>query len=395
MGLCVEIAKNAGIVSCCSPDLQCHNYVHDLSASCYLESDWCHCQSYPTCPRPLSTSKPDPSCKHPRRACLGYLESICTTQNEVRTSKDEIICSCNCANLQCACSVGASEEILGPRGGDFGPCSTSALPDGADSDLLRNLMMLSNKGKEQDSFLRKDCCLKRVNSEPSPRSKRSDAVQFECHAPLASSRSLDVQKLRKTNPSTKLRLRASSSRHISHHSSSTEEWFEEVPVLSVDQENSNLQLNENQNNFSGNNQMKDIKGKQLIPPPNPELCVNGDKPPPSQDGDAGFRSPSAEIDDFDGSEGTKEKRLLDQKNCIEPQHSLNNLLLTDSCDRLSTMPRHRSESSLSGLYSEDTASYTSRPTKDSETVSQAPTYDVAEVDGVTKKPTKFRNQKKY
>ena len=466
--MCLEIRNNAGIVSCCSlPDCICTNYVHAPGALCYIYSDWCHCQAYPTCPRPISS----PSCtNHSSNLNNHHLSRTCQHGNNNEADKTRLLlskdvstgdgdmatagivdvnscCSSQCGNNsehyhpipQCACSVGASKEQLllnhqnrddedhlnnscnlhhhTSKGNNDNSCacfvdciSSSPSPSHnvANNRLLKNLILISSKEPDFDELKhknKKECCLKRVNSEPVSAGKKltGDVIHgdlsnamFSCHAPLISSYSLDAHKVGRMNFGPKLRLRAMSSRHISHHSSSTEEWFEEVPLIATEEQNYKLIDSKDLSCMKDEN--KDINAKQLIPPPNPQLCVNGDKPPPSdmsdishQDIDSTSSFPFIISEDEPDKKSTESKsvKLYSHKDISEPQHSLNNLLLTDSCDQLSTTPyTHHSESSLSGLYSEDTSSYTSRPTKDSETVSQAPTFDIAEIDSVGKKSRK-------
>lgn len=283
--LVASLPQGSGTLECCFPQDPCSNFVHVPGApTCYTppEAPWCLCQSYPTCPtRPHPLTAPTvPSTNPPPLPLLS---------SSVLRSDDDLLCSQNSDNVDndAACTVdnnnsqdnkgvmlmpddaGVSGSRLlcaGPKGG-VRQCACSAATSAVASeerlsqhtcccaspvlmppsstvptplhskDLLRNLLILScpsDSGKQvpvSHSGVQ-DTLLKRVNSAPVGRLEKHRGVIATAvslaksnHPPLASSRSLDFHE----PPRAKLRLRASSSRHISHHSSSSEEWFEEVP----------------------------------------------------------------------------------------------------------------------------------------------------------------------
>nr|XP_053638633.1 uncharacterized protein LOC128693182 [Cherax quadricarinatus] len=385
---------------CCSPHAPCRNFVHDPDAHCFVQAGWCLCQSYPPCPRPVVT----PVCPisstlsslpgqvipvTPAAACLSPVRV------DVAPAPGSVSSHGPCLLPQCVCSAGASEEKISQHCQCCYPTREphQRFESGVKSrDLLRNLLLLGGAAAEGASVNGHEQLLKRVNSAPNT---SFVAIKPHWHVPLASSHSLDTGRcIHQTYPPSKLRLRASSSRLISHHSSSTEEWFEEVPVhLDSDSMPISSQL---------------LKPAQEISPPStPKLCESGDKPPPSPpsggfpDMDAGAWLPSSltaeesgesvgacSMGESGGADSRGEGECHSTKGTLgvvhrqlsTEQHSLNNLLLADSCDQLSAKHLTQSESSLSVHYSEDSVSSMGRQLKDGETVSQAPTFDIADVD---------------
>ena len=167
VALGLEIPSDAGIVNCCSsPSGRCTNFVHVPSSACFAVGVWCRCQAYPICP-----GTPDAVC---------YVPSSPPVEPSVPP-----------ADNQCVCQDEASET------------------------LLRNLLAL-DKGESN---------LKRVHSDPVKVRNHVQRMRQNQKTSLAYSHSLDSKK----RNSNRLRLRTDSSRLISHHSSSSEEWFEEVP----------------------------------------------------------------------------------------------------------------------------------------------------------------------
>ncbi|CAL4067938.1 unnamed protein product, partial [Meganyctiphanes norvegica] len=272
--LVASLPRGSGTSECCSPHEPCRNFVHVPGASpCYTppEAPWCLCQSYPTCPRPPHTPTTPTTILPLPLLCSSVLRSddellltqssdvdndgACNVDNNSQDNKDVMLMPD---------AVGVSDSKLfcaGPKG-DVDQCvaysvaassngttddrliqhtccitSPMLLPTGASvptmlhsKDLLRNLF--HGKQGPGSHCAAQDTMLKRVNSAPVGQLEKhrvgvaaAISLAKSGHAPLLSSRSLDLQEL----PRAKLRLRASSSRHISHHSSSSEEWFEEVP----------------------------------------------------------------------------------------------------------------------------------------------------------------------
>ncbi|XP_064094083.1 uncharacterized protein LOC135206655 [Macrobrachium nipponense] len=419
VGLCVEVPMGVGTVSCCTPNAPCRNFVHEPDAQCFKQAGWCLCKAYPACPRPLvksvcpnSSTLPFPlpgqvNPVTPSAACINPVRVDSATIAPVSLNSPGM-----CLVPQCVCSVGASEEKIHHCQCGYHPSrELEARTEGGvkSKDLLRNLLLLSGSpavenvdGQEQ--------LLKRVNSAPN-----TSIIQgrVHCHVPLVSTQSLDTGRCfhKAYSSQSKLRLRATSSRHISHHSSSTEEWFEEVPAQQSP-ECSKKDIDERHHRCSLPSTLEGAQ--QVNPPTTPRLCVSVDKPPPplppppppsstpeafqEMEGD-NWSSPNQTEEEFGGSGGgdsegdsagmdsrdshsigTKELLGVVHKQVSTEQHSLNNLLLADSCDRLTTKPISHSESSLSANYSEDSVSSMGRPLKDGETVSQAPTFDIADVD---------------
>ncbi|XP_069981634.1 uncharacterized protein 5PtaseI isoform X3 [Penaeus vannamei] len=401
VGLCLEVAMGAGIVPCCSPDAPCRNFVHEPDAQCFVQAGWCLCQSYPACPRPVVKSVcPNSSTLSSLPGQVLPMSPAAACVNPVRVDVAPAplsVCSPGpCSVPQCVCSAGASEEKIS----HYCHCGLLSREQpvrpagGVESrDLLRNLLMLGGNSTNNQAVDGHEQLLKRVNSAPN--TAISPPRMFH-HAPLISSHSLDAGCcMHHTYPPPKLRLRASSSRLISHHSSSTEEWFEEVPVPdpSLGTGETELQCRSVQSTHA------ETAG-QVNPPVELNLCVSVDKPPPQQSEEShledthswssithtgtledsgGSGAESAGVDSRDGN--CKEVDEVSNRQVSTEQHSLNNLLLADSCDRLSAKHLNQSESSLSCTqYSEDSASSMGRPLKDGETVSQAPTFDIADLD---------------
>lgn len=401
VGLCLEVAVGAGIVPCCSPDAPCRNFVHEPDAQCFVQAGWCLCQSYPACPRPVVKSVcPNSSTLSSLPGQVLPMSQAAACVNPVRVDVAPAplsVCSPGpCSVPQCVCSAGASEEKISHHCHCGHPSREQPVrpAGGVESrDLLRNLLMLGGNSTNNQAVDGHEQLLKRVNSAPNT---TISPPRVYHHAPLISSHSLDTGCcLHHTYPPPKLRLRASSSRLISHHSSSTEEWFEEVPVPdpSFGTGETDLQCRSVQSTHA------ETAG-QVNPPVELNLCVSVDKPPPQQSEEShledthswssithtgtledsgGSGAESAGVDSRDGN--CKEVDEVSNRQVSTEQHSLNNLLLTDSCDRLSAKHLNQSESSLSCTqYSEDSASSMGRPLKDGETVSQAPTFDIADLD---------------
>ncbi|KAG0725424.1 Type I inositol 1,4,5-trisphosphate 5-phosphatase [Chionoecetes opilio] len=401
VGLCVEVPIGAGTVQCCSPQAPCRNFVHDPGARCFVQSGWCLCQSYPPCPRPIVASMcsntsiltPLPGQVPPvtlASACLNSVKvDMSFTQDNVSTPRQ-------CLVPQCVCSAGVSEEKIchqcrcQSQTTEPQVISKSGVQCG---DLMRNLLLLGAGSDAGESLESTDQLLKRVNSAPNTSIVPPKPFR---HIPLASSHSLDTGRCIHA-PNAKLRLRASSSRFLSHHSSSTEEWFEEVlipqgskkcvdnscdilittaspePESRKDTEPSPVTLP---------NYVVTDKESSPISGDHQENMVSWD--PVNQGrkesgGDSlGTESMGECIEQREECHSTKELSM-DHEQSTE-QHSLNNLLLADSCDHLSAKNLSHSESSLSAHYSEDSVSTGGRLLKDGETVSQAPTFDIADVD---------------
>lgn len=443
VSLCVEMACGAGTVSCCSSRHPCPNFVHDPQAPCFLQGPgWCLCHSYPPCPRPVVCSSnppattildpcvpPDPHVptlpqNTPLSAPNGsQLDHSAMCRVDAKAENDSVDTLNERQRLlvpQCVCSVGASEERLGP--GFHCTCTPreprGRTPGGVQSgDLLRNLLLLG--GTAAGNIETTEHLLKRVNSAPNTNVGPSKVHSYHYdprqhpphhHVPLVSSQSLDTGRTfqQKYPPSAKLRLRASSSRFLSHHSSSTEEWFEEVPVTD-DKDDDNHTSNNAKYTCSPAEQER-LCGDTTQSAETVEMCSGSlDKPPPPspgpQDLESSWCTPARAVEESGGSLGsagdsrdgdsrgenlsTKGDMCLPHK-CSTEQQSLNNLLLVDSCDQLSAKPLTQSESSLSAHYSEGSISSSGRPLKDGETVSQAPTFDIADVDSAG--PTKGRKK---
>ncbi|XP_045606791.1 uncharacterized protein 5PtaseI isoform X2 [Procambarus clarkii] len=407
VSLCVEVPMGAGIVTCCSPHAPCRNFVHEPDAHCFVQAGWCLCQSYPPCPRPVVTSvcpnsSTPPSLPGQVTPVIPAAACVTPVRVDVAPAPGSVSSHGPCLVPQCVCSAGASEEKISHHCQCGYPAREPQMrtEGGVQSrDLLRNLLLLGGTSVDGTSVIGHEQLLKRVNSAPNT---SFVPLKPHWHIPLAASHSLDTGScLHQTYPPcAKLRLRASSSRLISHHSSSTEEWFEEVPV--------HQDADHVKKNSSVYVRSESLKPTQEVSPPSsPKLCESGDKPPPSpvsggfQDMDTGVWLPSSQIAEESGEsvgacsmgesggadsrgEGechsTKGMLGVVRKQVSTEQHSLNNLLLADSCDQLSTKHLTHSESSLSVHYSEDSVSSMGRPLKDGETVSQAPTFDIADVD---------------
>lgn len=407
VSLCVEVPMGAGTVPCCSPHAPCRNFVHEPDAQCFVQAGWCLCQSYPPCPRPVVTSVcPNSSYLSSLPGQVTPMTPAAACVNPVRVdvapAPGSVSSHGPCLLPQCVCSAGASEEKINHQCQCGYPTREPQMrkEGGIQSkDLLRNLLLLRGTA-EEISVDGHEQLLKRVNSAPNT---VVAPVRPYWHVPLASSQSLDTGTcIHQTYPpSAKLRLRASSSRFISHHSSSTEEWFEEVPVNqdpNCDKQNSSRHYE-----VTLSEPMKPAQEVSL--PTTPKLCDSADKPPPSPISggfhymETGSLSPSNQTTEESGESvsavsvgerggtdsreechSTKEVLRIGHKQISTEQHSLNNLLLADSCDHLSTKHLTHSESSLSVHYSEDSVSSMGRPLKDGETISQAPTFDIADVD---------------
>ncbi|KAG7173656.1 Inositol polyphosphate-5-phosphatase A-like [Homarus americanus] len=390
VSLCVEVPMGAGIVPCCSPHAPCRNFVHEPDAQCFMQAGWCLCQSYPPCPRPVVTSVcPSTLSSLPGQVIPITPAAACVTpvRVDVAPAQGSVSSRGPCLVPQCVCSAGVSEEKISHHCHcgypNRGPQRRTEV--GVQSgDLLRNLLLLGGTSAGGADVNGHEQLLKRVNSAPNT---SFVPPRPHCHVPLASSHSLDTGRCMHHTypPSARLRLRASSSRLLSHHSSSTEEWFEEIPVpqdSEHDKQVSSLQF------YS-----EPLKSPQEVSPPStPKLCDSGDKPPPSpvsgvyQDMESGESVGACSMGESGGADSrgechsTKESLGMVHKQLSTEQHSLNNLLLADSCDQLSAKHLTHSESSLSVHYSEDSVSSVGRPLKDGETVSQAPTFDIADVD---------------
>ncbi|KAK3886286.1 hypothetical protein Pcinc_009558 [Petrolisthes cinctipes] len=445
VSLCVDVACGAGTVSCCSSRHPCPNFVHDPQAPCFLQGpSWCLCHSYPPCPRPVvcssnppattTTTLPDPSVPPdphvptlppdtPLTAPNGsQLDHSAIFRVDAKVEKDSVDALSERQRLlgpQCVCSAGVSEERLGP--GCQCTCTSreprGRVPGGVQSgDLLRNLLLLG--GSTAGSMEVSEHLLKRVNSAPNSNVGPFKVQSYHYdprhpplphhHIPLASSQSLDTGRSyqQKYPPSAKLRLRASSSRFLSHHSSSTEEWFEEVPVPENKGDDNHTAKTDEYTCSPGEKER--LCGDTTQSAETVEMCSGSlDKPPPpspgSHDLDSSWCAPPRAVEESGDSLGsagdsrdgdsrgenlsTKGDVCLPHK-CSTEQQSLNNLLLVDSCDQLSAKPLTQSESSLSAHYSEGSISSSGRPLRDGETVSQAPTFDIADVDSAS--PTKSR-----
>ena len=406
VGLCVEVPIGAGTVQCCSPQAPCRNFVHDPDAQCFVQSGWCLCQSYPPCPRPIVASvcsnnsilTPLPGQVPPvtvTSACLNPVKvDMSLTQDNMSTPRQ-------CLVPQCVCSAGVSQEKLSHQCHcQFRITEPQVIPEtGVKSgDLMRNLLLLGAASEGGASLENTDQLLKRVNSAPN-----TSIVPLKPyhHIPLASSHSLDTGRCIHLSyaPNAKLRLRSSSSRFLSHHSSSTEEWFEEVlipqdpnkcegkscDILVAATSPQLKECNKDTNPYpvKSSNCIKTDKKYSLLPGEHQEdmaISVPVDQVRKESGGDSlGAESIGECIEQREKCHSTKELSM-DLKNSSTEQHSLNNLLLADSCDQLSAKNLSHSESSLSAHYSEDSVSTTGRLLKDGETVSQAPTFDIADVD---------------
>lgn len=406
VGLCVEVPIGAGTVQCCSPQAPCRNFVHDPAAQCFVQSGWCLCQSYPPCPRPIVA----PVCSNnplltplPGQVLPVTLASACLNPVKVDMSftQDNVDTPGQCLVPQCVCSAGVSEEKLSHQCHcQFRTTDPQVIPEAGvkSGDLMRNLLLLGAGCDTRSGLENTDQLLKRVNSAPN-----TSVVPHKPyhHTPLASSHSLDTGRCLhlKFAPNAKLRLRSSSSRFLSHHSSSTEEWFEEV-FMSQD-----------------TNKCEDKSCDTLVAATSPELkecnkdtvpfqvtspnSVNADRKSFPMSGEhqedvtvwgpvnqvrkesigdsLGAESLDECSEQREESHSTKELSV-DHEHSSTEQHSLNNLLLADSCDQLSAKNLSQSGSSLSAPYSEDSVSTVGRLLKDGETVSQAPTFDIADVD---------------
>lgn len=405
VSLCVEVPMGAGTVPCCSPHAPCRNFVHEPDAQCFVQAGWCLCQSYPPCPRPVVTSVcPNSSYLSSLPGQVTPMTPAAACVNPVRVDVAPAPGSVGshgpCLLPQCVCSAGASEEKINHQCQCGCPTKEPQMrkEGGIQSrDLLRNLLLLRGTA-EEISVDGHEQLLKRVNSAPNT---VISPVRPHWHVPLASSHSLDTGTcIHQTYPpSAKLRLRASSSRFISHHSSSTEEWFEEVPV----HQDPNCDKQNSSKHFEVTLSEPVKPAQEVSLSTTPKLCDSAYKPPPSpilggfHYMDTGSLSPSNQTTEESeesvgaGSVGesggadsreecTKEVLRIGRKQVSTEQHSLNNLLLADSCDQLSSKHLTHSESSLSVHYSEDSVSSMGRPLKDGETVSQAPTFDIADVD---------------
>lgn len=412
VGLCVEMPTGAGTVQCCSPHAPCRNFVHDPAAQCFKLTGWCLCQSYPSCPRPVVT----PICSNsstltptPGQGLPVTLASACPNPVRVDMSftQDNLSVPRQCLVSQCVCSAGVSEEKITHlcqcqyEATETPPTSAAGVKSG---DLLRNLLLIGAGSDGVPNEENNDHLLKRVNSAPNA---NIAPLRPHHHIPLASSHSLDTGRcIHQTYPpNAKLRLRASSSRFLSHHSSSTEEWFEEVLIS------------------QGTNKCDDNSCSKRVLPASSELretAINVDSSPlisqnliivdrklpvSGEEGEATVWEPISPAPKESGSDSLGAESLaecsaqredchstkqlcMDHEHSSTEHHSLNNLLLADSCDQLSAKNLTHSESSLSVHYSEDSVSTAGRLLKDGETVSQAPTFDIADVDPSDVSPSK-------
>lgn len=401
VGLCVEVPTGAGTVQCCSTQAPCRNFVHDPDAQCFKLTGWCLCQSYPPCPRPVVTSMCSNSSTlspTPGHVLPMTLASACFNQARVDMplTQDNISVPKQCLVSQCVCSAGVSEEKITCQC-QYKTTEMQTLPVGIRSgDLLRNLLLLGSSGNEEVSEENNDQLLKRVNSAPDTNIL---PLKPHHHIPLASSHSLDTGRcIHQTYPpNAKLRLRASSSRFLSHHSSSTEEWFEEVLISEgtnkcddsscnkivtyASSESKKYTENTNSSSFISQNFIKRDRKLPLSGENQDAIMCD-----PISQTEEKYRGGSVCAESMrECSAKTEEchntkKSYISHEHSSNEHHSLNNLLLADSCDHLSAKNLTHSESSLSVHYSEDSVSTAGRLLKDGETVSQAPTFDIADVD---------------
>lgn len=316
-------------------------------------------------------------------------------------TQDNVTSPRQCLVPQCVCSAGVSEEKISHQchcqyqTTDPQVISESGVQSG---DLMRNLLLLGASSDAGATLENTDQLLKRVNSAPNTSIVPPKPYR---HIPLASSHSLDTGRCIHLTyaPNAKLRLRSSSSRFLSHHSSSTEEWFEEVLIsqgpdecegkscetlvaaTSPDLEQCNKATNPSpvtlQNCINTNRKSSPVSGEHqedvaIWSPMNQVRKESGG-------GSLGAESMGECSEQREECHSTKELSM-DHEHSSTEQHSLNNLLLADSCDQLSAKNLSHSESSLSARYSEDSVSTAGRLLKDGETVSQAPTFDIADVD---------------
>lgn len=412
VGLCVEVPTGAGTVQCCSPQAPCRNFVHDPDAQCFKLTGWCLCQSYPPCPRPVVTSMCSNSSTltpTPGQILPVTLASACFNQARVDMpfTQDNLSVPKQCLVSQCVCSAGVSEEKITCQ------CQYETreiqIHDGNKSgDLLRNLLLIGASGDEGASDENNEQLLKRVNSAPSTNIL---PLKPHFHIPLASSHSLDTGRcIHQTYPpNAKLRLRASSSRFLSHHSSSTEEWFEEVLISQGTNNCGDTSCNKSV--AYAQSESKNISKNTDSPAFISQNLINVDRKSPvsEENQDATLCDPISQMEEECGGDSlgaesmgecsaqreechSTKKSYMDHGHSSTEHHSLNNLLLADSCDQLSVKNLTHSESSLSVHYSEDSVSTAGRLLKDGETVSQAPTFDIADVDPsevCTSKPHKI------
>ncbi|XP_050719056.1 uncharacterized protein LOC126999932 isoform X2 [Eriocheir sinensis] len=404
VGLCVEMPTGAGTVQCCSPQAPCRNFVHDPDAQCFKLAGWCLCQSYPSCPRPVvtpicansSTLTPTPVQVLPVTLAPACLNSV---RVDMSFTQDNISVPRQCLVSQCACSAGVSEEkITHLCQCHYETTETQTIPEAGvkSGDLLRNLLLIGASSDEGPSEENSDQLLKRVNSAPNTNIVPLKPLH---HIPLASSHSLDTGRcIHQTYPpNAKLRLRASSSRFLSHHSSSTEEWFEEVLISQGTNKCDDNSCSKSV--LPASSQPKESTNKADSTPFISQnfIIMDGKLPVSGENQDGTVWDPISQATkesggDSLGAESMSEcsaqreecqstkKFCMDHEHSSTEHHSLNNLLLADSCDQLSAKNLTHSESSLSVHYSEDSVSTAGRLLKDGETVSEAPTFDIADVD---------------
>lgn len=227
VGLYLEMPIGAGIVSCCSANEPCSNFVHANESACFNVGDWCRCQAYPICP-----SSSNSVCRLPLTASPSIPCPDLDLSNEDQRDKSMLSLYGELGNELCVCKTSDSDmsdfkipldgHLTGPNAISLTATATTNTNNPCD-DLLRTVLKHEDKERVEDDYQ-----LKRVHSDPVKAVRVClNHMHSKGKSSLAYSQSLDSKKQKAENP--KLRLRASSSRLISHHSSSSEEWFEEVP----------------------------------------------------------------------------------------------------------------------------------------------------------------------
>lgn len=221
VGLCIHLPIGAGIVQCCRGTTHCPNFVHDPLSSCFVVGSWCRCVTSSPCP--IDTPSSEVSS-----------DVACPVYSDTNNSNHSVICNSSFPPPIPSVPLSGGVE---PLIKDTNPPNKIGSPMGG-NDLLKNLLKFNNGKLLEELSLCSDSksgdpLLKRVHSDPIKVKNYCDRFKdlppsALIHSNLIHSHSLDGTRKGKGS-SAKLRLRAFSSRMISHHSSSSEEWFEEIP----------------------------------------------------------------------------------------------------------------------------------------------------------------------
>ena len=470
VSLLFHVCKSLGIVSCCSgPVCTCPSFVHNpaLKRPCYAPHNmWCVCQHYPTChtsnnpkpPKLLKTEStfdieepiltnestfnnlPLPSIVVPPPADEDQKGTRSEINSDLDKRRESLLSEGGCGGMQCACSSdetttagsrrcsevsclecaaasqrrwsGRSEMVASAEAIYEVTDANEKTPESSPTLVVAEKDDLINKESNKVEESVEKAALGRKGSEDASVTTQTTGVE-DINLSIKSEDSDAVSELLANNDalSTLLRNRFKKYDSADLNLEGDSDRISLTSSLKVEHDSvtGDITVNDNDSQFA------DETSKLLED--STSACDKEDKVSEcvslSADEMADDTTSKASKDMY-----SKLEIIRQNKRSAEPQHSMNNLLVSDSGSEQMSM-RQRSESSLSATFcsedttskssrrtkdfectsqinSEDSTSFKSRPPKDYESISQTPTTDIADLDNINevKKSKKLAKKSK-